>query len=230
MAIPNTSPSGLFSNGGMITLKPGAVMQVNGDLYNANNSSLVLDGELSITGDITNDQFMNALTFGSLILNGNTAQQFQGTEALRVNNLEINNANGITLNNRLFVIGEAKFISGIVTANNSLQTLQFSETGNVSNTFPPSNICHVNGWIQKYGIGPFVYPVGDGTQYQKIAVDLTTNNNALVVRYNAANAGAGNFTNTGTDATPLVGYNNSEYWSMTAFGTVSGSVTLYWDN
>ena len=115
--------SGLFSNGGMITLKPGAVMQVNGDLYNANNSSLVLDGELSITGDITNDQFMNALTFGSLILNGNTAQQFQGTEALRVNNLEINNANGITLNNRLFVIGEAKFISGIVTANNSLQTL-----------------------------------------------------------------------------------------------------------
>lgn len=222
--------TGLYSNGGSITLNPGAVMQVNGNFYNDNVSALQLNGELSITGNITNNQFMNALTFGTLKLNGTTPQQFQGTEALRVNNVEIDNPNGITLNNRLLVIGEAKFINGIITANDYTQTLQFSETATISNTFPPSNTCHVNGWVQKYGTGSFVYPVGDGTQYQKVAVDLSTNNIVLVAKYNAANAGAGNFTNAGTEATPLVAYNNAEYWDIIPFGNVTGTVTLFWDN
>ena len=51
----------------------------------------------------------------------------------------------------------------------------------------------------------------------------------MQVKYNAADAGTGTFTATGTEATPLVSYNAQENWDITPLTSATGNVTIYWD-
>jgi Secretion system C-terminal sorting domain len=216
----------LYIQGSVFYIGNGAVVQVNGSLTNTINSDLINNGTLTITGNITNNQLMPAANAGKLIFNGTSPQTTNGSIGYVANDVEINNAAGITLNNQLIVVGNCAFINGLVAAPSATAPLWFRATGTSTGAADAS---HVNGYVVKLGTGSFTYPVGDAVKYQKTEVTLGTNGSGMQVKYNAANVGNGPFTLGGTEPIALVSYNTNEYWDIKPLSTASGTVKIYWD-
>lgn len=217
----------LYNNGAVLYLNTGASMQVNGGMTNASGSDLNNNGTLNVTGILTNNQSMATSPGGTLNFSGNAAQTFSGSEPYRAGNVVVNNPAGISLNNKLVVSGNMTFTSGHIVAASTSSPLVFTNSGTHSGA---SNSSHVNGYVVKEGTGAFSYPVGNGVNLQKVDVNLSANGSGLQVKYNAADAGSGPYTTTGTEATPLAIYNTSEYWDISPLSTATGAVTIYWDN
>jgi hypothetical protein len=163
----------LYNNGATLSIGTGGVLQVNTDLTNKSGSNLVNNGSLNIKGNVTNDQTMSAANNGTWALVGTSPQTLSGTAAYLVKNLTVNNAAGVTLSKSLKADGEVTFQSGIVAASSNSEPLALTSNGTISTTTAPSNTSHVNGYVQKEGTGAFDFPVGDGTRYQKIGINLS---------------------------------------------------------
>jgi Secretion system C-terminal sorting domain len=215
----------LYNNGTTLQVNTGCLVQVNGALINKSGSTFTNNGTVTITGNVTNDA-TESYNAGTLEFKGTTAQSLNGTAEYSANNVLVNNAAGVTLNSKLKVDGMVTFANGIVTASTTAAPLWFTANGTHANT---ADISHVNGYVVKEGTGSFTYPVGDGTKYQKVEANLSANGTGMLVKYNAADAGAGTFTTTGTEATALQSYNSNEYWDISPLSTATGAVTIYWD-
>lgn len=220
----------VFNNGSVLQIQPGATLFVNGGVTNQSGSDLRNNGTLEVKGDLTNHQVMNALYTGRLILSGTSAQTHGGSSAFLTNALTINNANQINNNNTITVNAECKFINGIFNAPSTSAPLRFAQNGFVSVSNPPSNASHVNGYVMRNGTGSFTYPVGDGSRYQPVTANLSSNPNGMRVRYIAGDAGAATMSSGGTESTPLLSYNPQEYWDFTPQTVATGTVTVFWDN
>jgi len=216
----------LYNNGTTLFVSTGCVLTVNGDFTNKSGSALTNNGTLTINGNFTNDQTMTLPASGTLQFTGKSAQSLNGTADYFANNVLINNAAGVTLNTRLKCDGSVTFTSGIVTASTTSTPLLF--TANGLNT-GAANTSHVNGYVVKEGTGNFTYPVGDGTRYQKVDLNLTANAGGMAVKYFGTDASTAPFTTGGSDPVPLVSYNTNEYWDITPGTTASGTVTIFWD-
>ena len=216
----------LVNNGSVLQINTGCVIQVNGNLINKAGSTLTNNGSIIVTGNTTNDQVMATPNSGTLSFKGTVAQTLNGVATYFAKNVIVNNAAGITLNTSLKVDGTATFTNGVMVAATNTSPLIFTTNGAVIGA---SDASHVNGFVLKEGTGVFLFPVGDGTKYQKVDVNLTANSIGMQVKYFAADAGAAPFTTGGSEATPLSGYNNKEYWDITPIGTATGAVTIFWD-
>lgn len=219
----------LYNNGATLTLKTGGTMQVNGNAQFQSGGTITNDGTITITGNITNNQTMSAANAGTLTLNGTAAQTLSGSSTYFAKDVIVNNATGFTLNAPLKVDGVFNFNNGIITAATTANSVTFTTNATISNTNKAKDASHINGFVVKEGTSSFLYPVGDGTKYQKVTVDLSANAMGLKVKYNAFDAGAGAFTTGGTEASALVSYNNNEHWDITPLGTATGTVTVFWD-
>jgi Secretion system C-terminal sorting domain len=219
----------LYNNGSLLQINGKALVQVNGDFTNAATSDYKNDGRVVVKGTVTNNQTMGSYYIGTLIFSGGTAQTLSGTAAMLAKNVEVNNTLGLTLATPLKIDGECKFITGIVTAASAANAVTFTSSGFVSTTNAPTDASHVNGYVVKEGTGSFEYPVGNGIRYQKTATNLSANSSGMQVNYNLADAGTATFTSTGSEANPLGGYNNKEYWNITPLGTATGTVTIFWE-
>jgi len=216
----------LYNNGTTLFISTGCTVTVNGDFINKSGSTFTNNGTLSVTGNTTNDQSMAVPASGTLQFTGTTAQSLNGTADYFANNVLINNAAGVTLNTRLKCDGSVTFTSGILTASTTSTPLLF--TANGLNT-GAANTSHVNGYVVKEGTGNFTYPVGDGTRYQKVDLNLIANAGGMAVKYFGTDASTAPFTTGGSDPVPLVSYNTNEYWDITPSTTASGNVTIFWD-
>jgi hypothetical protein len=208
----------------------GATVQVNGDVKNEFNSTYRNNGTVNITGDFENNEssFMYVPTSGTTRFEGTATQTVKGANTLKTFDVVFNNPNGINLNENIEVANQAFFNNGIVTPI-GFREVTFLSSASLGNT--PSDASHVNGIVAKRGLGSFTYPVGDGIRYQPITIDLTANPSGMYVKYHTSNAGAAPFTTNGTEATPLVAYNASEYWDCSNDGGIStGTMTMYWDD
>lgn len=217
----------LYNNGAELYINSGGTLQVDGDMTNAAGSTFTNNGTLTLTGTLTNNQTMAAPSGGTLTFNGSGAQTLSGSGPYLASNVVVNNPAGISLSNKLVISGNLTFTSGDIVAATTGAPVVFTSTGTHSGA---SNSSHVNGYVVKEGTGVFSYPVGDGTNLQKVDVNLSANGGGLQVKYNASNAGSGPYTTTGTDATPLAIYNTLEYWDISPISTATGAVTIYWDN
>jgi hypothetical protein len=215
-----------YNNGSVLQINGNANVQINGELTNQAGSNLVNNGSIIVLGNVVNNQTMPTANTGSIYFSGNAAQIVSGTANLFAYNAYINNAQGLVLNNGLSIDNSFNFTNGIVTASNAAHPLLFTANGN---TIAANNNSHVNGFVVKQGAGSFTYPVGNGSNYQPIAMALTTNSAGMQVSYNAIDASIGTFTTTGTEATPLIAYNAFEHWNTAAIGTATGNVTINWD-
>ncbi len=226
MSLP-ASAQVLYNNGAELYINTGGTLQVDGDMTNAAGSTFTNNGAITISGTLTNNQTMAAPSGGTLTFNGSGAQTLSGSGPYLAQNIVVNNPAGINLSNKLVISGNMTFTSGDIVAASTSAPVVFTNSGTHSGA---SNSSHVNGYVVKEGTGAFSYPVGDGTNLQKVDVTLSANGSGLQVKYNAANAGSGTYTTTGTDATPLAIYNTLEYWDVSPLSTATGSVTIYWDN
>jgi surface protein len=220
---PNTT---LLVNGELLTIATDCIVAVNGDVQINAGSTFTNNGNIAITGNITNNQVMAAPANGSLAFNGTAAQSLAGAATFFAKNVTMNNAAGISLLTPLRVDGTFTFTNGIVTAASNTIPLLFTANATATNATDAS---HVNGYVAKEGTGTFAYPVGNGTNYQKVEANLTVNSAGMLVKYFAADAGTAPFTTGGSEATPLGGYNNKEYWDISPLGTATGNVTIFWD-
>jgi Secretion system C-terminal sorting domain len=216
-----------YNNGTTVRVESNTLLYVNGNFTNNAGSSYENNGTVELTGNLTNNQAMSSHYSGTIKFIGTNAQTIDGTQSFLVNHAEVNNASGVILNNTVKVDGTCTFTNGIVTASATSAPLWFTANGTHSSAADAS---HVNGYVVKEGTGSFIYPVGDGVKYQKCAVNPTANGTGIQVKYNATDAGAGTFTNSGTEATPLYFYNRLEHWNITPLSTATGTVTMYWDN
>lgn len=226
IALP-VSAQVLYNNGSIMHVNTGGTIQVNGDMTNAIGSTLTNNGTITVTGTVTNNEVMTVPNNGVLVFDGAGAQTLNGSSPYLAKDVVVDNAAGITLNTPLVVSGNMTFTTGDIIAATTTTPVIFTSTGTYSGA---SNNSHVNGYVVKEGTGTFSYPVGNGTNLQKVDLNLSANGTGMRVKYNTGSAGGNNYTTTGSDATPLAVYNTGEYWDMTPLSTATGAVTIYWDN
>lgn len=215
-----------YNNGAAITVTGGSTLFVAGTAVNG-AGSITNSGTLNVTGNFTNNAVLASSAGNTLKFTGTAAQTVAGSNPVNAKDILINNAAGVILSTPLRADGAVTFTSGNITAASTAAPLVFTANGSVNGS--PSDASHVNGYVVKEGTGSFDFPVGDALKYQKITVALTSNTAGMTAKYYAADAGAGTFTPSGTETTPLASYNTKEYWDLVPSGTAAGTVTVYWD-
>ena len=212
----------VVQNAASLYVSSGGTLFVSGATVNA--GSIINAGTFRTNGNISNNSTFTNSTGGTLQLSG-SGQSLDGSTPIFVGDLVL--GNDITLTTLLKVEGTVGFGSGIVTANDPLAPLVFASSADYTGV---TNASHVNGYVVREGTGSFTYPVGDGTRYQPILLDLTANDQGMQVRYLSADAGAATFTTTGASAIAIESYNNQEYWDVSPKGIATGKVTLLRDD
>ena len=221
-----------YNQGAEVTIQVGATVTVEGDFYNSAASNFKNAGTIEIKNYVTNDQPMTNDFGGYWIFNGSSGVKIGGNEMIWMNTLNINNPGGFILQNSLRISKQMEFNAGIMTAENPGNIVLFTKNGGIGSPLP-SNTSHINGEVVKEGeTQTFKYPLGDGTKYQPIEVDFTTNENGLLGKYNPTDAGSAGFGTSGSESTPLISYNTKEHWDLTPIngGSTKATVKVFWDS
>ncbi len=222
-----------YNQGSEVTIQAGAVVTVEGNFRNEAGSNFKNSGTVEIKGYPTNNQPMTDHFGGLWRLNGTSTQKIAGVEPFWMNVLELNNAGGFLLQNSILINKQVDFVAGIMDASAASNVVTFQKDANIGSP-TPSNASHITGNVIKEGEGQtFTYPVGDGTKYQPIRVNLIGNENGLLGKYNVGDAGPGiGFGTGGSDPTLLYTYNSKEYWDLIPVnnGVTKADITVYWDS
>lgn len=216
----------VYNNGASLTLLSGSSMKVNGNVQMQSGSSFSNNGTLTVTGNVVSNA-AGITSTGTLLFNGSSMQTLSGNQTFIAKDVVFNNAAGITLASPLRATGIVSFTSGIVTSSTSSAPLIITSTGSVSGA---GNSSHVNGYVTREGTGDFTFPIGDGSRFQPVSVNLAANSNGLIARYYGSDAGTASFGTTGNSAVALESYNVNEYWDISPVGAATGNVTVFWDN
>ncbi len=159
---------------------------------------------------------------------GSTEQvigNFTGVNAL--NNLEVNNTNGLVLDNAVELTGLLKLTNGVISTS-SVNSLTISNTA--TNCVTPDggkSTSYVNGPLtKKMNQGDtFRFPVGaDGESGNKLVVSATrTGTKFWTAEYHRPNPTSADF------SFPLTAVNSHEYWTLRTPGGGEAIVKLGWD-
>lgn len=113
----------------------------------------------------------NTITF-----NGITPQTLSGTSASALNNVTLNNANGLTLSKSQKVDGTLTLTNGLITTGSNVLSL-----GCNASTSGQSSSSYVNGILARdyCGIGAKLFPIGKGGAYRPLNIERTTGASGL---------------------------------------------------
>lgn len=213
-----------INNTGGVTLEGNATVAtalvLNGSMLTVPASStLSLGGAVTSTtgGSITASTTTSTVAFTNAVAQTLPPGAFTGNS---LGNLTMNGAGGITLGGNLSVATAATFANGTITAPGTSSLLEFQSGATVAGA---SDASHVNGYVRSIGTGTFTYPVGDATNYQPVDVNLSANDQGMVVKYFATSAGTSPFTG------GITSVNDLEYWDISPVTSATGTVKLYWD-
>ncbi len=225
---PQTIPAFTFNNlstsgSGAKTL--GGTVTVNSNVTIGTGTTLTLSGNtLNVGGNFTNNGAFSgsiaaqkpaviaAVIGGRVVFNGTAAQTVAGTVATTFNDLQINNANGITFNQNGTVNGVLTLTSGNVSM--GANTLTVGSAGNVSRTSG-----HILGKLAKIfgGAGSFTYAVGTANGYSPVNTTVSSGSGTLTI-----NAVQGVHPNV-----PMPGSAIARYWTLTGTGMTASFTFNY---
>lgn len=203
----------------LLTVNAGGTLQVDP------GTTLTITGAFTGGGTIINN--------GRIVLAGSTTQNFPGTGATvsAMNELEINNAAGVVVNNSFTITRELALTNGVLTTT-SVNLLTMSNgsfvTGGSSSSF-------VNGPIQKVGNTAFTFPVGKvvgGTNhYRTIGMSAPGNaTDAFTAEFFRSSSNSRGTISTVASANGLQRVSACEHWGLVRnAGTTNVSVTLSWE-
>ncbi len=185
---------------------------------------------LQILYDVTN--------CGEIIGNNNNSEiELNSTSQIQVQNLSgsgVYNLRDLTINNTfsaspsvvlstsISVSSDLVLTSGVVsTTSTNILALGTSATSS-----PGSAVSYISGPMTKAGTAAFVFPVGKGGAWRRIAVSAPSSNSTFRAEYfNSA------YTSTTPVTSPLTDISQIEYWQLDRLsGTGSSSVSLYWES
>gem|GEM_PF-638120 len=199
---------------GTFNIATTAAANINGSVSIASGATLGLTGAgvaCSISGNWSNSGTFTPGT-STVTFNGSSQQQYTRTGTGSLNNLTLNNAAGLLLNNSLTVNGTLAFTSGnITTGSNSLIV---GSGGTVSRTSG-----HVIGNLQRTftAAGSLTFDVGTANGYSPVAVNAVSG------------AFPANFTISATQGKlPQISGTNAlaRYWTLTNTSVTNANLTF----
>lgn len=129
-----------------LTIQSGAELTVGGDMVNGGSGGIQLEGNLVLTGNLTNNSSA-ALTTGNgeFIFSGSAQQDINGSSPSRFAGLTQDNAAGTVLNQDINVDGTMSMSAGSVDLNG--QTLDLGATGEIVGESDANRIFGATGSI-----------------------------------------------------------------------------------
>ncbi|TAG87921.1 MAG: T9SS C-terminal target domain-containing protein [Bacteroidetes bacterium] len=252
--LPNTASAvcknlSLTTSSATLTIQSGALLDIKGDVTNAgtisNAGTLIANGNLINTLALNNTNLLKL--YGNLTNNGNNINYTSGTIEFLGNSSSIAGTGQVRLFNAIVnkTASQTITLSRQVEINaNGLLTLtqgimHTSSTNlliindNANSTEGNAN-SYINGTMRKIGNDAFVFPVGKGGRWARIAVSdftLTSTTDFFQAEYFATSHGT-----YWTVNAPLRHSSEVEYWILDRGNTGGGSgstepkVTLYWQS
>ncbi|MCC6722486.1 MAG: hypothetical protein IT243_09820 [Bacteroidia bacterium] len=200
--------SGTFSNGSNLTLgNSSEIIIANGSINSAPN--------FGTSVKVTYNQSTSPITSGNEI----------PTSSSVLNNLTINNTNGLTLNSTTTVNGVLTLTSGKITSSNSnLLVLKSGATisGGSVNSF-------VSGPLRKEGSADFTFAIGKSNNYSPITLSSNSGGSSDYFTAEYFNSAPSNRSNLGSSLTGGL-VSSVEYWDINPNNSQSAKVTLYWNS
>lgn len=154
-------------NEGILTVKEGQLIQVNGNLLNY-SAFFLNEGDFRLTGHLLNEVSVAKPSTGIFRFIGLEEQQLLLFDTMRMFNVEINNPNGLDFGgtSNLSVYGNLNFSDGIARTNsNSLLSFQNNASTTNGNSFS-----YIEGPALKTGIDDFIFPIGKEGNYRPAAI------------------------------------------------------------
>ena len=134
-------------------------------------------------------------SFGTINLNGSSAQSISGTGTLTFganSNLEINNSNGISLNIDVTIGGTLTLTSGLLTLGTNNLTLGSSAT--ITGASSSNYIVTDGSGVLKRTVSTseVLYPIGTSSAYSPVCLTETSNTNDYTITAENDNSGSNN--------------------------------------
>ncbi len=186
----------------------------------------------SISNAMPNRFYVNGVTTLNEVYSHSSSSQTtvngtEGTAAVgsawptSINNLTINNTNGVTLSTAKTVAGTLTFTNGILTPNGNTLIVSNTATNAISGAGTGKYVSGPLRWNLSNTNGTYVYPVGKGGNYYPFSL-TTTAASSPVITVESFNSDAG-----GTNGATITSPSTTEYWSATLnSGTFTGSISL----
>jgi hypothetical protein len=227
-ALTATSATAQFYNNGTFFVGNSGVLYINSSYTNTAAADYLNNGTVYITGDLLNSQASMAAASGRTYFNGLSAQTLTGTQPFRNLNINIDNASGIVLANRLAIgngtAGLLTFNAGAITTGSSTQDVYFYP----GSTYTGYDSLHgVIGYVTKSGNTDFDFPLITGTHPADLELSSLTGSADFQVLYTSGGYGQYN-----TDGSIVPGgIFGGEWWNIARnAGTADAEVTLKWDD
>jgi MSHA biogenesis protein MshQ len=225
--LPGTSGFGTFNNltinGSGIVTDVGQNTTVSGTLTLANGTlaiganTLTLNGP-AIAGTATN---LAATASSSLVFGGSSSGVILPANVTQLNNLTINNANGVTLNASTTINGTLALVNGVLTTGSS--------TLSVANNCTAGAVQRTSGFVSgnlklKFpsGSNPCRFDVGSGTAYAPIDVTTPTLSTGGTLTGSTTGSEHPDIANSGIDVTK----DANRYWTLSGDTINAGSYAV----
>jgi MSHA biogenesis protein MshQ len=215
LSATNTLPAAIVSfnnltlSGGTTTLATNTVF--TGTLTVSAGTLAVGSNTVTLNGPSVVGNNLNATAVSSLVFGGTSTGVVVPTNVTAINNLAVNNANGITLQNNLAFGGTLTLTSGAVGTGD----FALVSTGPCANSISrPANGGHVNGNLTltfPLAATTCTFNVGSGGAYTPIAVTKSLTANSGTLTGSATVSEHPEISNSGIDAAKDV----NRYWSLT---------------
>jgi autotransporter-associated beta strand protein len=185
--------------------------------------TLTINGSFTGGGTIQND--------GTIVLVGPSNFPGSGTTISAMNNLTINRASNVTLDQSITITGNltltnGKLITGACNSTTSNIALTMADNATITGS---SSVRFVDGILKKTGNDAFTFPIGSGAKYAPVSLTAP-----FVITDRFAACYAGSNPNSSYSITSKAGSLNNvskmEFWHINReVGTSSANVTLSWD-
>lgn len=254
-SVPQTTSNNEFPNGGPLNLiidnPNGVTLHAPRTLRSGTNSIRLISGTLTNTNNITltsgatiirsGGSFSQVPLFGTNVnvtynqhTNSITCGPELPTNTVTLNNLTINNTNGVLFDRNITVNGSLALNNGILSIDPSDTLYIFSGNqiigsfGNQTHIYTKSDAITGNiGYIRSKVVGTSIFPLGDGTNYLPATLSLSSvglNEFNLAVFKTATINGQPNGTPF-SNISPIV---NAIWLINRSSGNVATDITLSW--
>jgi hypothetical protein len=222
-----TAATAQFYNNGTFYVGASGVLFVNSSYTNTTAADYQNDGTVYITGNLVNNQASMPAGAGRTYFSGVSAQTLSGAQPFRNLNINIDNASGVILANRLAVgngtSGLLTFTTGLITSGTTTQDVYFYPGSGYTGF---DSLHGVIGYVTKSGSTNFDFPLSTGAHPADLELTGLSGDADFQVLYTGSGYGQYN-----TDGSLVAGgVFAGEWWNIARnAGTADAQVTLKWD-
>ena len=223
--INSQNTSYFINTGSKITTVASNHLYIEGILQNSDTGIINNNGQIHITGNLTNSGTFNSGDSSNIIFCGTTDQVVTDSSTFKFSNIELNKAfsqQTISLQYQASISGTATFTKGYLnTTSANLLTFKNNSIATGAN-----DSSFVRGPVKKIGNTAFIFPIGKDTNYQSLGISAPTD---TADSYTAEYFDTTQTLGTATD--PTFSYiSTCEYFNLDrTTGTSQVVATLGWD-